>query len=518
MKLFRFELLCLLIIGFVCPLMAQQLEVEGDAKITGHLEIIQAEGDSSVFIGSMTGIHDDGDNRNVFIGNETGKENTSGDENVFIGNDAGKANTTGRNHTFIGSRAGEKMIGAYDCTFIGKRAGEKATERRNTFIGAGAGFSVTTGHSNTYIGVNSGVGNETGSDNVAIGDAPRFENDTERSVLLGTNAAIWGTDNAIAIGFQATADCNNCAVLGGTGDWAVKVGINTTAPNYSLDILHDNIPPSSAPGNGINLKNLGGNNHQWQMFVGDLTGKLSFYKNTNLMGTIDDVSGNYVPNSDKNLKKDIKTLKKQLPLIQQLRPTSYRFKKNSSRKVYGLIAQEVQEVLPDIVVVNEADNPEGEILGVSYTEFIPVLIAGIQELNTLVETKEEHIRQLENRLERIEKILEQPLISHTSTTGSSQNVQQALNLDSPTLEQNTPNPFDTTTKIRYYIPKGYQKATLQISNNWGQIVQITDLNKEGSGEVNVQFDQLSQGNYFYSLVLDGQIFSTKQMVLNNSDW
>ena len=109
--------------------------------------------------------------------------------------------------------------------------------------------------------------------------------------------------------------------------------------------------------------------------MGNNSGKLRLYKNNALRGTFDEVSGNYTPNSDRRLKNNIQTLENQLPLINRLRPTTYHFNgRSTERKVYGLIAQEVQKVIPDIVLENEADNPEMNTLGISYTELIERLI------------------------------------------------------------------------------------------------------------------------------------------------
>ena len=85
------------------------------------------------------------------------------------------------------------------------------------------------------------------------------------------------------------------------------------------------------------------------------------------------------------------------------------------------------------------------------------------------------------------------------------------------LEQNRPNPFNGLTTIASYVPETAQIATLQITNMLGKVVKVFELQ---AGQNEVTFDLTSTGtqnqvaqSYFYSLVVDGQIIDTKQMVL-----
>ena len=81
-------------------------------------------------------------------------------------------------------------------------------------------------------------------------------------------------------------------------------------------------------------------------------------------------------NSDKRLKQDIVKEENSLSKILQLTGYSYRFKKNASdpRKEYGVIAQEVLNVLPDAVFTDK----DG-YYSVSYSSLIPILINAIKE-------------------------------------------------------------------------------------------------------------------------------------------
>ena len=64
--------------------------------------------------------------------------------------------------------------------------------------------------------------------------------------------------------------------------------------------------------------------------------------------------------------------------LQQLRPVTFRYKKSSDGKnpvQYGLIAEEVAEVFPDLAVLNEDGQPET----VKYHLLAPLLLNEVQE-------------------------------------------------------------------------------------------------------------------------------------------
>ncbi len=88
--------------------------------------------------------------------------------------------------------------------------------------------------------------------------------------------------------------------------------------------------------------------------------------------------------SDVRLKEEIQSIADGLEAVKKLRPVSYHRKQNPlSNKEVGLVAQEVEKVLPELVT-EDADGYKY----INYVGIIPVLIKAIQE-------QEERIRQLE---------------------------------------------------------------------------------------------------------------------------
>ncbi len=95
-----------------------------------------------------------------------------------------------------------------------------------------------------------------------------------------------------------------------------------------------------------------------------------------------------IQTSDRRLKENIRTLPYGLREVMQLKPVAYSWKSDASSKKIGLIAQEVQQVVPEVV-------SDGEYLGMNYGELVPVLVNAIQE-------QEKTIRQLEAKVKQLE--------------------------------------------------------------------------------------------------------------------
>jgi len=98
--------------------------------------------------------------------------------------------------------------------------------------------------------------------------------------------------------------------------------------------------------------------------------------------------------SDFREKKEINSIEYGLETIQQLKPVSYYWKSGDADKKLGLIAQDVLELIPEIVNIPE---DEKGLYGITYSELIPVLIKSIQELSESVEQQEIKIKELESR-------------------------------------------------------------------------------------------------------------------------
>jgi hypothetical protein len=85
--------------------------------------------------------------------------------------------------------------------------------------------------------------------------------------------------------------------------------------------------------------------------------------------------------------------------------------------------------------------------------------------------------------------------------------------NAPLLYQNIPNPFSTGTKINYYLPQDALGASIVFYDNYGNQIKIVQLNQTGNGTLNITPDNLSNGIYSYSLVVNGNVIATKRMII-----
>jgi hypothetical protein len=99
--------------------------------------------------------------------------------------------------------------------------------------------------------------------------------------------------------------------------------------------------------------------------------------------------------SDERKKKDIEDVGYGLKDIMKLRSVKYNWKgRRNTEKTIGLLAQDVQEVIPEVVKVG---NDKKHSMGVQYPNLIPVLIKAIQEQNDLIKKQDQRIKDLERQ-------------------------------------------------------------------------------------------------------------------------
>ena len=258
----------------------------------------------------------------------------------------------------------------------------------------------------------------------------------------------------------------------------------------------------------------------------------------------------YLVASDQQFKTNVNDLNNALSIIEQLEPKSYFLDTLNSyginfsqKKQYGLIAQSVEQILPELV--GEITKPAhydtlGNIItqeitykNLNYTALIPVLTKGIQEQQNIIENQNVAIDSLHsvvddlsNRLTQLENCLGNLLpilcqINNSAIYENNQETQQKLvhtlnvelfDSENIILNQNVPNPFAESTVITYSIPESVQKAQLHFYNMSGQLIKIVDITTRGAGRMNVFGSDLSTGTYTYTLVADGKIVDTKRMV------
>ncbi len=160
--------------------------------------------------------------------------------------------------------------------------------------------------------------------------------------------------------------------------------------------------------------------------------------------------------------------------------------KQSAIRHYGLIAQDLQELYPDLVY----EGQEG-YLGINYVELVPVLICAIQEL-----------KQELNELKGNETVHKAPQATEVSSIVAKGNV----------LYQNSPNPFNGQTLIRFQLAENVNNAAICIFDMQGKMLKNFPISS-GNDSITVNSYELGQGMFLYSLIVNGQEIDTKKMII-----
>lgn len=103
--------------------------------------------------------------------------------------------------------------------------------------------------------------------------------------------------------------------------------------------------------------------------------------------------------SDSTLKRDIEDVDSQLENIKNLKSKKYKLKADEkNRKCYGLLAQDLEKIFPEMVFTNEKGTKS-----IYYIELIPVMLKAIQEQQEQIESYEKSLADIEKRLAKLEK-------------------------------------------------------------------------------------------------------------------
>lgn len=232
--------------------------------------------------------------------------------------------------------------------------------------------------------------------------------------------------------------------------------------------------------------------------------------------------------SDQMFKTNVDSLTNVISILKLLKPRSYYFDTTNvyglnftSKKQFGFIAQDVQPILP--ALISSVTKPEtkdslGSTLtqsvtykALNYDAFFAFLVKGIQEQQHTIDSILNVLSASASA-----RIIE-PSNNSTTTNGTILNKQNVTltNTDAIVLDQNQPNPFSESTVIKYNVPEKYGYAQLIFSTLDGRILKTIDIAKKGAGEITVFANDLTNGIYSYTLVVDGKTFDTKKMVKQN---
>jgi hypothetical protein len=383
---------------------------------------------------------------NTAVGSDALLSNTSGSSNTAVGLAALLNNITGQNNTAIGTNAlrdntssGNTAVGrdalaqntnAGGNTAVGDRALELNAGLRNTAVGGSAlrsnqgADNIALGHqaltanifgfANIAMGTNALSVNVGGGDNIALGSQALTDNiGGGRNIAFGTNTLAQNTDGDenIALGTSAL-------VLNTTGNNNIALGVNagSNANGSSNSIF---IGTSGSTLDNATIK-IGTQGTQTTTFIAGIASVQAGDAAVFVDSTTGQLGIGAAPSS-RRLKHDIENMADSSGLLAKLRPVTFRYNQarsdGSHPLQYGLIAEEVAELIPDLALFDK----EGQPNGVKYHLLPAFLLAGYQaQQNTIAALIErdrlqaEELRQqaqlnasLEARLRGLETLLPQ---------------------------------------------------------------------------------------------------------------
>lgn len=268
-------------------------------------------------------------------------------------------------NTCIGTEVLSNNISGGFNSALGFRAlFSNTTGSYNSALGINALYFNTTGINNVSIGVSSLVYNTTGNNNSALGTYSLYSNTIgyENSAMgfsaIGANTS--GKNNS-AVGYNAlrnnTTGANNTAI-------GHSAGYNLTTGSNNVDIANIGVAGESA---AIRIGTQGVHASAYLAGVYGVNVPNASFVTVTPSGQL----GIYV--SSRRYKEDIKPMDSVSDKLLELRPVTFRYKKadEEGRKPiqYGLIAEEVDEIMPELVVRNKDGSPET----VAY-QYIPSLL------------------------------------------------------------------------------------------------------------------------------------------------
>jgi hypothetical protein len=338
-----------------------------------------------------------GGDGNIIIGAWAGYSNTNGSYNVFMGRQAGYTNTDGDSNVIIGRDAGYSLVVNDDNVFLGKEAGYNAIGQRNVFIGHQAGYGETGNNklhiANVYPG-NPLIGGDFAGRYVSIDCLPSGDFSLEVNGKIGPHV-----DNASDLGklskrFQDIYATNGVIQ---TSDIRDKESIKDSP--LGLAFISALRPISFKWKNYITPKE--------STITKSIEPKIHTTKVTQPIYEIKKIGDRYVQVASTKVieikeplfemvplynEEGIKIGRHRIPILQEKEITtvSEGVKNKFSRTHYGLLAQEVEDVLKDMSISTNdfagliKDKETGKY-GLRTGEFIPPIIQAIKELKNKIE-------------------------------------------------------------------------------------------------------------------------------------
>jgi hypothetical protein len=245
--------------------------------------------------------------------------------------------------------------GANNTAFGYQALYSNSTGKGNAAQGVNALYNNTTGIRNLGIGSNALYGNVSGSYNVALGFDAGYNQTTGNDNIYLNNMGVAGESQTLRLGTQGTAGVAGSGIL-----TAYVAGVASTR----------------------------------------VTGSAVYVTSSGQLGVLA---------SSERFKTDVQTLGEGDDKLAQLRPVTFKLKTDSDHTVqYGLIAEEVAKVYPELVI----HGADGRIDGVRYEELTPLLLHQVQQQREQLAAQALQFHELQQQISEMHAAIQQLQAGH----------------------------------------------------------------------------------------------------------
>jgi hypothetical protein len=266
----------------------------------------------------------------------------------------------------------------------------------NTFVGQQAGNFSMTGSYNTANGYRSLQSNTTGSNNTTSGHTSLYANTTGSAntasgyySLTSNTTGYYNTASGYSSLQSNTTGSSNTAI-------GTQAGANLTTGSYNIDIGNQGV---AGEGHTIRI----GDSNQTNTYIAGISGVTISSGSTVLIdstGHLGSIS------SSIRFKQDVAAMGDASSRLMELRPVMFHYKTQpDGPPQYGLIAEEVEQVMPELVVRDAT----GQVETVAYHELPAMLLNELQKQQaqivdqaTTIQAQQSQIKSRDARIAALE--------------------------------------------------------------------------------------------------------------------
>ena len=364
---------------------------------------------------NATGDYNTATGESALGGNTSGTSNTAAGESALVTNSTGSYNTAAG-----GSALRYNTTGNFNDANGYKALYSNSTGTKGVAVGGYALYLNTTGNYNNGLGYGALYSNTTGSNNSGIGSSALYYNAT------GINNSAFGN---FALYSNTTGGYNNAQGYGAlihntTGTYNASMGVYSL---YTNTVGNNNVAMGQLAGyyvtgsNNIDIGNKGMGVDNGVVRIGTAGVQTATFiagvSGVNVTGgatVVVNASGQLGVVSSSRRYKEYPLDGDVSARLLELRPVTFRYRKadenGSKPEQYGLIAEEVAKVMPELVVYNNEGQPET----VAYQTLAPLLLNELQREHKVVLAQAQQLAAMKSAITEVNELRTEMLNVHRS--------------------------------------------------------------------------------------------------------